>query len=229
VCLPETKRLLQGSAAGRAAGGGGGAKAETENSRRNPLRAAAAISMQSPLSGGGQTAVRRKKSRLPEAAATTRFISYGWARARPSPTQIYMGNVHDISDQAQTSKLSKSALDLFPEICRWHTFRLPGPCPKSKPHQSSVVPPSLASPSASSSLIHPSSTTTALTTLLSSSALSPLGLNTMEKLHHNVTCSHQLTSSSTSWLASRIAAATCFLRMNEKVASSFRVIAPPSV
>lgn len=47
--LPETKRLLQGSAAGRAAGGGGGAKAETENSRRNPERAAAAaISMQNP-------------------------------------------------------------------------------------------------------------------------------------------------------------------------------------
>jgi hypothetical protein len=41
--LPETKRLLQGSAAGRAAGGGGAAKAETEKSRRNPARAAAAI------------------------------------------------------------------------------------------------------------------------------------------------------------------------------------------
>lgn len=40
--MPETKRLLQGSAAGRAVGGGGGAKAETENIRRNPTRAAPA-------------------------------------------------------------------------------------------------------------------------------------------------------------------------------------------
>lgn len=41
---PETKRLGDGSALGRAAGAFGGAKAETENMRRNPdLATAAAI------------------------------------------------------------------------------------------------------------------------------------------------------------------------------------------
>jgi hypothetical protein len=41
-CLPETKRLLQGSAVGRAAGGSIATEIETENSRRIPARAAAA-------------------------------------------------------------------------------------------------------------------------------------------------------------------------------------------
>jgi hypothetical protein len=64
VCLPETKRLLQGSAAGRAAGGGSGAKAETENSRQNPLRAATAISMQSLVLYLGEGRVRHDGRRV---------------------------------------------------------------------------------------------------------------------------------------------------------------------
>lgn len=43
LIIPETKRFVEGSAAGRAAAGGGGANAEMEKSRRNPNLAAAAI------------------------------------------------------------------------------------------------------------------------------------------------------------------------------------------
>jgi len=152
--LPETKRLLQGSAAGRAAGGGGAAKAETENSRRNPARAAAAIPMPSLRRIGEARRARRdgvasrdcngpgRPTRRPKPNTYTLVtglpLTLGQAPRRPNgPTQSLLpqnlqGNCPKPSIPFRPSPDrraggSPSMASLFRSILRLFQAKAPGP------------------------------------------------------------------------------------------------------